>query len=370
MDVDNLLEFSGEEPSNELTTVLNFEPDESLLANETAIIVKDKLLPYQPNYYKISLLSIKCILTLLVILLSAVSRKRDFLKVFVLLLITPIIIECALDIFTEINVSTAVFGITEQHWQYYNGNFNNVSLYKLQEQALTVYSQVFHYYTTYTVNPSIDYVPLVLYILGDFLFWTTIFYALVAFYFSHAAIQRPDEISYSHYLWTYLKFSVFPIALTFLNVMITQFELPEAVAFPTIVLIRLIGIIFILALVLQTFLSLFVFCSRRDDYTKSSPYDQIRNSKWRLLWFIVFQLLVQALNIPYIAWSALSLTADFGDLFGFELDFEKQIATEFFILHITIYMIRSIILLVLIIVLLVPYRKRFISTFCPCCRRV
>lgn len=66
-------------------------------------------LPYTPNFYRIAALSVRCLLALLVLVLSG-TIKRDFLKIFTLLLLLPIVLDCGFDVYTEIKTSVSYYG--------------------------------------------------------------------------------------------------------------------------------------------------------------------------------------------------------------------------------------------------------------------
>ncbi|KIH45656.1 hypothetical protein ANCDUO_24302 [Ancylostoma duodenale] len=77
------------------------------------------------------------------------------------------------------------------------------------------------------------------------------FSSVVAFYYAHKAIVRPEEINYIPYVPIYILLGATAI-------------------------IRLAACLVVFTLGTQILASFIVFCRRRDDYTKSSPYDQVR----------------------------------------------------------------------------------------------
>ncbi|KAK5974198.1 hypothetical protein GCK32_014277, partial [Trichostrongylus colubriformis] len=173
--------------------------------------------------------------------------------------------------------------------------------------------------------------------------------------------------------WSFLKVQLFPILFTVIDTLLATFQVPPFLALGATAIIRLAACLVAFTLCTQFLASLIVFCRRRDDYTKSSPYDQVRYGKRRLFSFILFQIVVQAFAVPYLIWAAVSLAQDFLITFNFSKEDEQNlplnIAGEFYVEHLRIFLIRPFVVLVAILVFIAPYRKKFIRFFCPCCRR-
>ncbi|CAJ0601109.1 unnamed protein product [Cylicocyclus nassatus] len=313
---DDLLSFSGEMPEdfNETTKLVDAVfTQKEVVVNVTMaddlVTTFATLLPYSPNYYRIAALSAKCALSLLVLVLSA-TIKRDFLKVFTLFLILPIVLECGFDVYSEIKTSITYYGSRELLMDYYRGDYYDVATSSLQHEALKIYQEVLARYTTYNIYSQTTLFALVCYILSDILFWSTLFTSVVAFYYAHKAIVRPEEINYIPYVWSFLRVQLFPILFTLIDTLLAVFTVPTYVLLGATVIIRLAACLVVVTLVTQTLASFVVFCRRRDEYTKSSPYDQVRDGKWRLFWFICFQITIHVLSVPYITWAAISLAQD------------------------------------------------------------
>ncbi|VDM62504.1 unnamed protein product, partial [Angiostrongylus costaricensis] len=285
------------------------------------------LIPYTPNYYRIAALSVKCILSSFVLILSATIR-RDFLKHFTLFIMIPIVLDCGFDIYTEIKASIT--------------SYEKATKFKNRSRRTTVNCDLFNSLVGCWEDAVVDNIgeefnrrssatksfALVCYILSDILFWSTLFTSVAAFYYAHTAIARSEEIKLKWFFFT-----------SFVH--------------------------FLLFLFLQSFI---LFFRRRDDYTKSSPYDQVRDGKWRLFSFILFQIVVHILTIPYLS---ISLAQDFLVV----LDFPSQCvqalplhqAADMFVVHITTFVVRPFLILITILFLIAPYRKTFLLLFCPCC---
>ncbi|VDO50091.1 unnamed protein product [Haemonchus placei] len=323
---DELLEFSGESPNHLdpvlMDTVLVNSDVSNFTGNTTLTLVQPattmaSLLPYLPNYYRIGTLAAKCILSLLLCVLSA-TIKRDFLKVFALMLIQFILLECVFDIYTEIQTSITHHG----------------------SSANSVFA-------------------LISFIIADLIFWSTLFSSIVAFYYAHKAVVRPEEINYIPYANAFLRMQIFPILFTIIDTLVASYKVPPYVVLGSTVIIRLAACLVAVVLFTQALASVIVFCRRRDEYTKSSPYDQVRFIK-------------SPISIDYI-WAAVSLVQDFLITFNFSKEDEKslplEMAAELYVEHLRIFLIRPLVVLVAILVFIAPYRKKFIRFFCPCCRQ-
>uniref|UniRef100_A0A1I7XQZ9 G_PROTEIN_RECEP_F1_2 domain-containing protein n=1 Tax=Heterorhabditis bacteriophora TaxID=37862 RepID=A0A1I7XQZ9_HETBA len=157
MDDDHLM-FSGELPVDDVTQQLFSETllsnDDDIPENLTNILFNATIIApfssYHPNFYHIAGLVTKCILSLLVLVLST-TLKRDFLKIFVLFLLAPIILECGFDIYSEIKMSVTIFGVREFEWEYYRGNHYTDTLNDLQHDILKIFGEILTTYTTYNI---------------------------------------------------------------------------------------------------------------------------------------------------------------------------------------------------------------------------
>lgn len=172
------------------------------------------------------------------------------------------------------------------------------------------------FYTTYKMFSNVGWIALVEYCLSTWLFWSSLFSSIGAFQYAHKAVARPDEISYTHFFrgFVYIQLVVV-LPLSTLDVLLSVFstKLPPLVLAITSVIPRLVACIGALFLLIQVlvvslikpseqyrFQSLFIFCKSCDEYVKTSPYSQVRHSKARLFWFILFQIILQALAVPYL----------------------------------------------------------------------
>nr|CDJ88143.1 Hypothetical protein CBG01718 [Haemonchus contortus] len=377
---DELLEFSGESPNHLdpvlMDTVLVNSDVSNFTGNTTLTLVQPattmaSLLPYLPNYYRIGTLAAKCILSLLLCVLSA-TIKRDFLKVFALMLIQFILLECVFDIYTEIQTSITHHGSRELVWSL-PPRVAPDQLLDLQSKEVTIYQELLTQYTTYNFYSANSVFALISFIIADLIFWSTLFSSIVAFYYAHKAVVRPEEINYIPYANAFLRMQIFPILFTIIDTLVASYKVPPYVVLGSTVIIRLAACLVAVVLFTQALASIIVFCRRRDEYTKSSPYDQVRFGKRRLFSFILFQIIVQAFAVPYLIWAAVSLVQDFLITFNFSKEDEKslplEMAAELYVEHLRIFLIRPLVVLVAILVFIAPYRKKFIRFFCPCCRQ-
>lgn len=378
--------FSGEMPHDLQSSLEDSLLNASELLNTTMIEVSPatttiaSILPYAPNYYRIVLLTIKCLLTVLVLVLSG-TIKRDFLKVFTLILMVPLVFECGFDVYSEVNVGVSHYDSSDvavdvsESYLYLQALKAYERPGLLPREAVRIYRELLTKYTYFKAYGDESYYALVSFILSDLLFWSTLFSSVVAFYYTHKAIVRPEEINYIPYIWSFLKVQAFPILFTTADTLLATFEVPSYVLTGATAIIRLTACLVAFTMVTQIFASFIVFCRRRSDYTKASPYDQVRDGKWRLFNFILFQLVVhKGTTIPYLAWACISLAQDFLIVFHFSNEDQRrmpvQLANEMFEDHLLTALYRPLVLLCCIILFLMPYRKKFVRFFCPCCRRV
>ncbi|KAE9420947.1 hypothetical protein Angca_000241 [Angiostrongylus cantonensis] len=330
----------------------------------------DPLVPYIPNYYRIAALSVKCFLSLLVIIMSATIR-RDFLKYFTLFLMIPIVLDCGFDIYTEVETSITSYGSRTFQWKLFNGTRFDVPTIYLQHESLGIYQEALAHYTTYNIYSATKPFALVCYILSDILFWSTLFTSVAAFYYAHTAIIRSEEISYIPYIWSFLKVQVFPILFTVIDTLITVFQIPFYVELGAITIVRLtacLAIVTILTQISAVYASLSGFFSL---LSTQFYVLKVRDGKWRLFSFILFQIVVHILTIPYLFWSAISLAQDFLVVLDFPSQYVQALplhqAADMFVVHITTFVVRPFLILITILSLIAPYRKTFLLLFCPCC---
>lgn len=381
---DELMEFSGDMPDPSQPLLQDGILSNDDFMNSTMVQVSAAtttiapFLPYTPNFYRIAALSVRCLLALLVLVLSG-TIKRDFLKIFTLLLLLPIVLDCGFDVYTEIKTSVSYYGSREivlnltDSFVYLDYLKHHDRIGALQHEGIKLYQALLTKHTSYMIFSNETQFALVSFILSDILFWSTLFSSVVAFYYAHKAIVRPEEINYIPYIWSFLKVQLFPILFTLIDTLLACFEVPQYVAIGASGIIRLAACLVAFTLITQTLASLIVFCRRRDDYTKSSPYDQVRDGKWRLFSFILFQIVIHVLTVPYLIWAGVSLAQDFLFVFNFSEDEQKRLPLNFaagmYEDHHIAFMIRPLLILVSIVIFIAPYRKKFIRFFCPCCRR-
>ncbi|CCD70230.1 Serpentine Receptor, class T [Caenorhabditis elegans] len=375
------LDFSGSMPEEVQTLLTNSEMDPGLLSNETATtMITDVistttttlapvLIGYQPNPFRIGLLAFKCLLIILIFTLSCTIRK-DFFKFFVLFLIIPLFIEAGFDIFTEIHASTAIFGAQQFDWQYLNLSPRaNDTVTDWQKYAVDGFGEILQKYTTYQVYTKDQLFSIVSYVAGDFIFWSLLFSTYTVFFFAHKAIARPEQITYEPIGSVFFKAQITPVIFTAFDTLISIYQIPQWAYLSIISSIRLTACIVSFGIVTQMFASLFLFCRRKDEVTKTSPYEHVRNSKLRLFLFLLFSICVHVLTAPYLIWSGLTIAFDVGQLLGFNWYLPMHFASEMFPLHLTFFLLRPFIFLILALILLNPYRRRFVKFFFPCCRR-
>uniref|UniRef100_A0A1I7TDX3 G_PROTEIN_RECEP_F1_2 domain-containing protein n=1 Tax=Caenorhabditis tropicalis TaxID=1561998 RepID=A0A1I7TDX3_9PELO len=375
-------DFSGNGPEEVQTLLTNSEVDPGLLSNETTtttltdIIVKAAtttlapiLIDYRPNPYRIGLLAFKCLLIILLFTLSCTIRK-DFLKFFVLFLIIPLFIEAGFDIFTEIHARTAIFGAQQFDWEYFNlSPRENDSVTDWQKHAVESYGQILQKYTTYQVYTRDQLFSIVSYVTGDFVFWSLLFSTTTVFHYAHKAIVRPEQITYDPICSSFFKIQIVPVIFTAIDTLISIYEIPQWSYLIVLFVLRISACVFSFIIFTQAFASLFLFCRRKDEVTKTSPYEHVRNSKIRLFLFLLFTIIIHAITAPYIIWSGLTIASDVGHLLGFNWYLPMHFASEMFPLHLTFFLVRPYAFIFLGLFLLNPYRRRFVKFFCPCCRR-
>ncbi|WKY04748.1 hypothetical protein Q1695_005620 [Nippostrongylus brasiliensis] len=385
---DELMDFSGNFPDEIQRTIQETLLSNEELMNATSSTIMVEVMPatttivpyleYSPNFYRIGMLSLRCLLSLLILVLSG-TIKRDFLKIFVLLIIVPIVFDCGFDIYTEIKTSISIYD-KEEVVRFITNTFTYLESMRqhsragtLQNGAIAIYREELTRHTGYNIFNNEPLFAIVSYILADVLFWSTLFTSVVAFFYAHKAIVRPEEINYIPYIWTFLKVQLFPILFTLIDTLMASFEVPQYVAIGAASIIRLAACLVAFTLATQVLASLLVFCRRRDDYTKSSPYDQVRDGKWRLFSFIIFQLVIHVLTVPYLIWAGITLAQDFLYVFNFSAADQQRLpirlAVRMFEDHHAAFLIRPLVILVAILVFIAPYRKRFVRFFCSCCRR-
>uniref|UniRef100_A0A8R1E1B8 Uncharacterized protein n=1 Tax=Caenorhabditis japonica TaxID=281687 RepID=A0A8R1E1B8_CAEJA len=377
---EELFEFSsGDTPEEVQTLLTNSEIDPDVLSNSTTMITTTILnsatttmatvLGYEMNPFRIGLLALKCILIILLITLSCTIR-RDFLKFFVLFITIPLFIESGFDIFTEIHASTAIFGTQKFDWEYLNVQAEaNETVTDWQKHAVQSYGEILQKYTTYQLYTADQLFAIVSYVAGDFIFWSLLTSTSTAFFYAHKAVVRPEQITYDPIGKAFLKVQALPVLFTAIDTLLSLFEVPQWIYLSALFVVRLTACTMAFIIFTQIFASLFLFCRRKDEVTKASPYEHVRNSKLRLLLFVFFVLLIHLLTAPYIIWSGLTLASDVGHLLGFEWYLPMHLASELFPLHLTFFLLRPFAFLILALLLLNPYRRRLIKFFCPCCRR-
>ncbi|CAI5448078.1 unnamed protein product [Caenorhabditis angaria] len=370
---EELLDFSGNGDPN----TLSIDEPELMLLNETTTTTTTTTTPspilgYTPNPFRIAVLSIKCLLIILIFTLSCTIR-RDYFKFFVVFLVVPLFIEAGFDVFTEIHAAT--FGTKAQKFEYLNlsPDFElenvNFTVTDWQKDAIKDYAQVLQHYTTYTLYTSDAIFPLVSYIFSDFFFWSLLFSTTTVFFYAHKAVVRPEQIIYEPIGKSFIKIQILPILFTAINTLLAYFSVPEWIYLAVLTIVRLTALALVGVAATQIFASLFLFCRTKDELTKTSPYEQVRNSKLRLFLLVLFTIGMNVLNAPYIIWSALSLTQDINELLSFEWYLPLHFVHEMFTLHLTFYLIRPYVFLIFTLIFLNPYRRRFFRFFCACCKR-
>ncbi|UMM29561.1 hypothetical protein L5515_011862 [Caenorhabditis briggsae] len=379
---EEILDFSGNGPEDVQTLLTNSEMDPGLLSNETTTTMMTEILSstttttmapilidYHPNPYRIGLLAFKCLLIILLFTLSCTIR-RDFFKFFVLFLIIPLFIESGFDIFTEIHSSNAIYGAQQFDWDYFNlSPRENSTVTDWQKHAVESYGQILQKYTTYQVYTKDQLFSIVSYVAGDFIFWSLLFSTTTVFHYAHKAVVRPEQITYDPICSSFFKIQILPVLFTAINTLISLYEIPQWSYLFVLFILRINACVLSFVIFTQLFASLFLFCRRKDEVTKTSTYEHVRNSKLRLFLFVLFTILIHALTAPYLIWSGLTIASDVGHLLGFNWYLPMHFASEMFPLHLTFFLVRPFAFAILALFLLNPYRRRFVKFFCPCCRR-
>ncbi|EFO93163.1 hypothetical protein CRE_10078 [Caenorhabditis remanei] len=372
-------DFSGSVPEEVQTLLTNSEVDPGLLSNETTTTmisdilstttIPPILIDYHPNPFRIGFLAFKCLLIILLLTISCTIR-RDFFKFFVFFIIIPLFIETGFDVFTEIQASIAIFGTQQFDWEYFNlSPIANETVTDWQKHAVESYGQILQKYTTYQLYTKDQLFSIVSYVAGDFIFWSLLFSTTTVFHYAHKAIVRPEQITYDPICSSFFKIQIISVLFTAVDTLISIYEIPQWAYLFILFVLRITACVLTFIIVTQFFASLFLFCRRKDEVTKTSPYEHVRNSKLRLFLFVVFSILIHALSAPYLIWSGLTIASDVGHLLGFDWYLPMHFASEMFPLHLTFFIVRPYVFLVLTLFLLNPYRRRFVKFFCSCCRR-
>ncbi|CAB3406086.1 unnamed protein product [Caenorhabditis bovis] len=379
MSDDDLLNFSGELPPsesfpdndvglllNETTTTTTLAPNATTTAILNNIIktLPPELQPYSPNPFRIGFLAFKCILIILLITLSCTIR-RDFFKFFVIFLLVPLFIEAGYDIFTEIHASTLATGILPFDWTYLNLRMSdaNATAHDWQKQAYESFGIILRKYTTYPLYTDDAMFSIISYAFGDFFFWSIFFSTATVYFYAHKAVVRPDEVAYEPVCKSFFKMQIYPIMLTTIDVLLSYFEVPWFVYLGAMTIVRLAACILAFIIFTQMFASLFLFCRRQDEMNKASPYEQVRNCKKRLFFFIVFTILINVLTIPYLVWSGLCFASNVVTYLHLGWYLPMHFAYEMFPLHLTFFLVRPFVFLILVLIFVSPYRRRFIKIF-------
>ncbi|CAD6193566.1 unnamed protein product [Caenorhabditis auriculariae] len=379
---DQLLNFSGDTPDDVI--VLGETDPELLQLNDTlattiSTILNttvlptssfEPLLPYTPNPFRIGFLAVKC---LLIVLLCAISCtiRRDFLKFFAICILIPLFLEAAFDVFTEIQAGTGIFGVQKLEWAYHMVEQPvNSTISDYPKHAIDIYGAILQQYSTYQLYTGDPLFALASFIIADFVFWSLLFSTVVAFYYAHKSIVRPERIVFEPFILSFLKAQLIPVLFTAVDTLLALHQVPGWVYSGAMVVVRLGACLVAVAIATQLFASLFLFCRSVDELSVTSPYEQIRNAKMRLFLLLLFTVVVHLLSAPYIAWAGISLVRDVMWLLSFDTtSLPLRIAAEAFPLHLTLFLIRPLVFLVASLFFLNPFRRRFVRLFCPCCRR-
>ncbi|PAV64810.1 hypothetical protein WR25_01041 isoform B [Diploscapter pachys] len=199
---DELIELSGEEPK--LIMPDNEADAIPLLQNDTLpndfIMIKPAYHEFSTNYFRIALMSIKALFILLLFTLTFVIR-RDFYRVFVLLLLSIMVLDLSFDTFSEVKTHLNQLGSSDFNWDYVLVPLPvNESIVYHHSHAGQIFEIMLGSYTTYTVYNVIWWLPPISYLILSTLFWQLLISSTVVFYYLHRAVVSPNDIVYSNYM--------------------------------------------------------------------------------------------------------------------------------------------------------------------------
>ncbi|GMS95677.1 hypothetical protein PENTCL1PPCAC_17852 [Pristionchus entomophagus] len=359
------MEGSGEDPP-----LLSIDLDNQLDAEPTTVI-QDTVLRdgnFTLNPYRVAWISIETIMFLLLCLLT-VSSKRDYIKVFLFLLLLPIACQIGLDIYSEVKASFDQFPSTDLNWHFYYGDYNNIHIRFLHNEGRRIHEDILVHYTSYTIYRGLPILSLLSFIFTDWIFWTLLISSIPLLIYSYRSILRPEHTPYLQFWPSFLHLQPFPLLFTSTDVLLSYLHSHHGILIAISALIKLSSLLATLTILLLILFSPLLLCHRQASRTKSSGFVYIRSSRSRLIFISLFLLLNHALSIPYVAWASLSTWKDLSVLFSIDDGFSDWIATNAFVLHISLLPFRPLIILISSIFLLPNIRHSFVQFFCCCCRR-
>ncbi|GMR47981.1 hypothetical protein PMAYCL1PPCAC_18176, partial [Pristionchus mayeri] len=356
------MEGSGEDPP-----LLSIDVDTPLDAQPTTVI-QDTLLRdgnFTMNPYRIAWVGMETVVFLLVCILT-VSSKRDFIKVFLTFLLFSIACQIGLDIFSEVKASFDQFPSSSLNWDFYYGDYNNIHIRFLPNEVLRMQEDILVHYTSYTIYRGLPILSLLSFIFSDWLFWNLLFSSIPLMMYSFRSILRPEHTPYLPFWPPFLHLQPLPLIFTGGDLLLAYLQSHNGILIALSALIKLSALIATLTVILLILVSPFLLCHRLASRTKSSGFVYIRSARSRLVWISLYLLLNHTLYIPYTVWAALSTWKDLSVLFSIDDGFSDWIATNAFLLHISLLSVRAPILLISSLFLLPNIRHSFVLVFCCC----
>ncbi|GMT37748.1 hypothetical protein PFISCL1PPCAC_29045, partial [Pristionchus fissidentatus] len=326
------MDGSGDDPP-----LLSLHLDHQFDAEPTTI-VQDTVLTkseFCMNPYRVVWIALETLFFLLISVLT-VASKRDFIKVFLFFLLLPIGCQIGTDIFIEVKASLDRFPSTDVNWYYFYGDYNNIHIRFLPNEGLRIYEDIIVHYTSYIIFRGLPIISLVSFIFTDWLFWTLLFSSIPLLIYSYRSILRPEHTPYLAFWPPFLHIQVVPLLFAGSDMLLLYLQSHNGVLIAISALIKLTALIIASLLLLLVIFCPCLLCHRLALRTKSSGFVYIRSARSRLIWISLFILFNHTFSIPYIVWSGLSTWKDLSVLFSIDDGFSDWIATNAFVLHISI----------------------------------
>ncbi|KAF8371183.1 hypothetical protein PRIPAC_77612 [Pristionchus pacificus] len=353
------MDGSGEEP------LLSINLDNQL-DTELTTAIQDTLFRdgnFTMNPYRVGWIGMETILFVLVSFLI-ISAKRDFIKVFHVFLLLPMASQIALDIYSEMKASIDQFPSTVLNWHYYYGNYNYIHIRFLPNEALRINNDILVHYTSYTLYRELPILSVLTFVFSDFLFWSLLFSSIPLLIYSYRSILKSEHTPYLSFWHPFIRVQPLALLFTSTDILLVFLHSHNGFLIAISALIKLSSLLATLAILILIVISPIILCHRIASRTKSSGFVYIRSARSRLIWISLFLLLNHTLSIPYIVWSTLSTWKDLSLLFSIQDEFGDWIATNAFVLHISVFHCRVIVLLISSILLLPNIRHVFVKFFC------
>ncbi|CAJ0580461.1 unnamed protein product, partial [Mesorhabditis spiculigera] len=328
---------------------------------------------FSENPWRIGFLATKAILVLLLLTVVGTAR-RDFIKTFAFILVLPLLLEVGLDVYIEIAANLQkLLGTSPTSWAYYLGPAAAAEghLSEIHGKEAVFYANLWLHYAGYRLYVEVPWMATTLFLVESYIFWTLLVSSIVLLHFAQKAVSRPEDIKYMPTLWPFLQAQALPLLLVALTAVFVLFALPSPLAIAVSVVLRIFAVALALILIAMWFASFGYYCYGQDEFTMSSPHSLVRLAKSRLFSVQFFVLVAHLMSVPFICWSAITLAEDVVGIFS-SASFGQHflsVVHSLFGLHLHFLILRPLLLPILCILLLPNLRKRFFSSFCPCCCR-